>query len=120
MGAGAARRPGSVRTRMGDDGFWIDAEGVAPETLLTCRYTSGGASQQIDVRYRPQPGGQFVYTGSRPTSVSVVMAGAAMAPFVSSEPLVNFDDDRREEAERRRLRDEEERRRRSRFNPPAY
>ena len=110
---------------MGDDGFWIEADDVAPGTPLTCRYTAGAASQQIDVRFQPQPGGQFIYTGARPTSVSVVMSGAGIAPglFAASpmSPTTDFDDDGRQEMERRRLQqEEEERRRRMRNNPPAY
>ncbi len=121
-GSGAhPRRPGSVRTRMGDDGFWIEAEGVAPGTLMTCRYSSGGvSSQEINVRYEPQPGGQFVYTGTRPTTVSVIMSGLAAAPILGTETFSDFEDDRRRDEERRRLQEEEERRRRRRSDPPAY
>jgi len=120
--APAPRRPGTFRTRMGDDGFWIDAEGVAPGTPLTCRYTAAGESQQVEVRYQPQPGGQFVYTGARPTSVSVIMAGAAAAAsqYFDSGPTIDLGDERRREEERRRREEEEERQRRRRFDPPAY
>jgi formylglycine-generating enzyme required for sulfatase activity len=124
--AGVMRRPGTFRTRMGDDGFWIDADDVAPGTPLSCRYTAGGASQQIDVRYQPQGGGQFVYTGARPTTVSVVMRGAmegaaGVGPMFSTTPLIDSDDDERREMERRRLQaEEEERTRRRRNDPPAY
>jgi hypothetical protein len=106
---------------MGDDGFWIDAEGVAPGTMMTCKYSAGGNVQEIKVRYEPQPGGQFIYTGMRPTTVSVVMAGvAAAAPILGIESMMDSEDDRRRELERRRQQEEEERRRRRRFDPSAY
>jgi hypothetical protein len=109
---------------MGDDGFWIEADDVAPGTLLTCRYTAGGASQQIDVRFQPQPGGQFIYTGARPTSVSVVMGGAgagATGSMFSTSPLMGFDDDQTPgHGASPPAGEEEERRRRMRSDPPAY
>ena len=62
----------SLRIRLADDGFWIDG-GVSTGTPISCRYTAGGASQNVDVRYEPGPQGHFVFTGSRPSNVSVSM-----------------------------------------------
>ena len=65
-----------MRTRIGNDGFWIEADGIPAGTPLVCRYTAGGKTDQIEVRFQPQSGGQFIYTGSRPTTVSVTMGGS--------------------------------------------
>jgi hypothetical protein len=71
---GFTHMPGQpLRVRAADDGFWIVGEGIAAGTLLTCRYQVGGGAQQLDVRYEPGPQGQFVFTGSRPSNVSVAM-----------------------------------------------
>jgi hypothetical protein len=71
---GFTHMPGQpLRVRAADDGFWIVGEGIAAGTLLTCRYQVGGGAQQLDVRYEPGPQGQFVFTGARPSNVSVAM-----------------------------------------------
>ena len=60
-----------LRVRIGEDGFWIVGDGVSAGTPVSCRYTVNGNSQTINVRYEPGPQGQFVFTGSRPSNVSV-------------------------------------------------
>ena len=67
----------SLRIRLSDDGFWIDGGGVSNGTPITCRYNAGGASQNLDVRYEPGPQGHFVFTGSRPSNVTVSMESGA-------------------------------------------
>ena len=79
---GVSRTSGSstqpLRVRIGDDGFWIDGRGVSAGTPIMCRFTAGGVSQDLDVRYEPGSQGQFVFTGSRPTQVAVsVKPGAS-------------------------------------------
>ena len=72
--AGVTYMPGQpLRVRVVDDGFWIIGEGIAAGTLLNCRYQVGGGAQQLDVRYEPGPQGHFVFTGARPSNVSVAM-----------------------------------------------
>lgn len=60
---------GSVRFRMGADGFWVDA----PDKLRGCELawhgTVGGSYRHGDLILEPAPGGQFVYTGAQPTNV---------------------------------------------------
>jgi formylglycine-generating enzyme required for sulfatase activity len=63
-----------------NDGFWV----VAPERLrghhLHYRVSGPAGAQRATVELEPNPGGQFVYTGYRPSSVSVeqvLLAGAA-------------------------------------------
>jgi hypothetical protein len=55
--AGEFRRGGPVRTRIGNDGFWIEADGVPAGTPLVCRYTAGGKTEQIEVRFSHKPAG---------------------------------------------------------------
>ena len=62
-----------MRVRVGEDGFWIIGDGVSAGTPIACRYTVGSESKNLDVRYEPGPQGQFVFTGSRPSNVSVMM-----------------------------------------------
>ena len=69
-----------LRVRVGEDGFWIIGEGVPAGTPISCRYTVGSASQNLDVRYEPGPQGQFVFTGSRPSNVSVSANPGGMPP----------------------------------------
>jgi formylglycine-generating enzyme len=66
--------------RKTDDGFWI--HGDWPEgALLRLRYVVGGAETIADLAYRPGAEGQFVYTGARPDSVSVVPDGGDPPPL---------------------------------------
>jgi sulfatase modifying factor 1 len=115
-------RPGSAgggvapRSRIVDDGFWIEGGSVPVGTSVKCRYVVGGTNQEKDLTYEAQPGGQFVYTGQRPSSVSIIVmgAGAGLGAAMGSSM---FDDD---DEERRRLEEEEERRRRSARPFSAY
>ena len=114
------REGGPPRTRLGEDGFWLEGGSVAPGTLLTCRYTANGRPQSVEIRYEPKPGGQFIYTGGRPTSVSVAITGAAIgASGILDDDSSDLLERQRLERERRE-REEEERRRRRRSDPPAY
>jgi hypothetical protein len=72
LGLGAG---GRVVTRIGDDGFWITGVNVPPGTPLHCRYVANGAEQDIQVTYEPGPDGQFIYTGQRPSNVTVLIGG---------------------------------------------
>ena len=62
-----------IRVRVGDDGFWIVGDNIAAGTPISCQYDAGNGPQHLDVRYEPSPQGQFVFTGSRPSKVSVSM-----------------------------------------------
>jgi formylglycine-generating enzyme required for sulfatase activity len=107
-------RPGGAapRSRIVDDGFWVEGGSVAVGTPLKCRYVVGGTTREADLKYEARPGGQFVYTGQRPSSVSIVVlaAGAAMGAVTESM----FDSDADEERRERERREEEEERRRRR------
>jgi hypothetical protein len=99
------------RSRIVDDGFWIEGGSVPAGTPIKCRYVAGGVTKETDLTYEARPGGQFIYTGQRPSSVSVIVmtAGAAMGATGMSMFDNGDDDERRRERERR---EEEERRRR--------
>jgi formylglycine-generating enzyme required for sulfatase activity len=74
-GAAMSAHPsGPVSTRIVDDGFWIQSSELPTGALVTCRYTTEGGTQEINLRFEPGAEGHFVYTGSRPHSVSVVVA----------------------------------------------
>lgn len=63
--------------RKGDDGFWV--EGDWPEgTPLTLRYLIAGTAMVQEILYRPGAGGQFIYTGQQPDSISVVAGSEPM------------------------------------------
>jgi hypothetical protein len=100
-GAGRAFS-GPLRPRIVEDGFFIDGE-VPRGTVVSCRYVVNGRSQTSEVTIDGTPGGQFVYTGSRPENVSVVvepgggpssgLGGSGLFP--PSTPRFADDDDRR-------------------------
>jgi hypothetical protein len=69
-GAGRAAT-GPLHTRIVDDGFWIESE-VAPGALAVCRYQTAQGAQQTEIAIESNR--QFVYTGTRPSNVSVVIA----------------------------------------------
>ena len=47
-------------------------------TVLDCRYSADGEQRQESVTFRTNATGQFVFTGSRPTSVAVsIVPGSA-------------------------------------------
>jgi hypothetical protein len=64
-------------TRLSDEGFWIDGGELAAGTRVLCRYFADGGERQVEVTLDARPGGQFIYTASRPLSVSVLVLGAA-------------------------------------------
>jgi formylglycine-generating enzyme required for sulfatase activity len=99
------------RSRIADDGFWVEGGDVPAGTPLKCRYVVGGANQEKDLTFEARPGGQFVYTGQRPSSVSIIVmaAGAAMGAAAS---MFDTDTDDERRRERQRLEEEERRRRR--------
>ena len=100
------------RSRIVDDGFWVEGGNVPAGTPLKCRYVVGGASQESDLTYDGRPGGQFVYTGQRPSSVSIIVMAAGAAMGAAAAPI--FDDDLDEQRRREHLRREEEERQRRR------
>ncbi len=65
---------GRVFTRIADDGFWITGENVAIGAPLVCRYQAGAGQQEVQIAFEPGPQGQFVYTGQRPSNVTVVIS----------------------------------------------
>jgi formylglycine-generating enzyme required for sulfatase activity len=81
-----------IRVRVADDGFWIMANNVAAGTLISCQYDAGNGPQQLDVRYEPSSQGQFVFTGARPSKVTVSMNRGAR-PFRSMGSSTTFPDD---------------------------
>jgi formylglycine-generating enzyme required for sulfatase activity len=113
-------RPGgsgtAPRSRIVDDGFWIEGGNVAVGTPLKCRYVVGGVNQEKDLTFESRPGGQFIYTGQRPSSVSIIVLGAAAGLGAAmGTSMFDDDDDERDRRERlRREQEEEERRRRRR------
>jgi sulfatase modifying factor 1 len=64
--------PRSVRSRVGPDGFWIDAPDVPPGSVVRYRYRIDGEERSGQVTYTPGPEGQFVYTGGLPADVEVL------------------------------------------------
>ncbi len=64
---------GALRTRIADDGFWIESASLPVGTVLECRFSAGGKQNQINVTFQGAAGGQFVFTGSRPSNVVVAV-----------------------------------------------
>lgn len=102
------------RSRIVDDGFWVEGGNLPAGTPIKCRYVVGGATREGDLVYEARPGGQFVYTGQRPSSVSIIVVGAAGAGAAMGAMGSSMFDDDDEERRRRQLREEEEERRRRR------
>jgi len=89
LGGGAAsggRAGGPISTRVVEDGFWIRSNMLSPGSLVSCRYTTEGRPQEMNVRYEPGAEGHFIYTGSRPSSVSVVVAPGGGPTDITREP----------------------------------
>ena len=109
----AAPKPGGhsgpISTRIVEDGFWIQSSDLPPGALVTCRYTIDAGPQEMNIRFEPGAEGHFVYTGSRPRSVSVVVApGGGPTHTTREAPL------------RRKLRDDDDDDERFRGFPRAY
>ena len=119
---GNAGGSGSLRTRIVDDGFWIESASLPAGSVIECRFSAGGKQNQTNVTFQGGAKGQFVFTGSRPSSVAVAVlpgggptagiggsslgrAAGMMTGLHNPPPLPDDDDDRR--------------RRRS-SHPPAY
>jgi formylglycine-generating enzyme required for sulfatase activity len=109
--AGTLRATGELTTRVVDDGFWIQSNELSPGTLLTCRYTLDEGSREVGIRFDPGHDGHFVFTGSRPRAVSVVVVPrGGSAPIAQNDPATWIDPQR----------EEDNRRGRFRGFPPAY
>ena len=67
---------GPVRTRVVDDGFWIESATLPAGSVVVCRYAVSGRKEQKDVTFQGGSKGQFVFTGSRPENVSIVVEPA--------------------------------------------
>jgi hypothetical protein len=65
-----AGRP--VYTRIVEDGFWIEGDAIARGATLLCKYVAEGKTVEDQVSFEPGPDGHFVFTGAKPTHVSVV------------------------------------------------
>jgi len=118
---GSSGGSGPLRTRIVDDGFWIESASLPAGTVLECRYSAGGKQNHSNVTFQGGAKGQFVFTGSRPSSVSVAVlpgggpsvphigrssfgrAAGTMTGLHQSRPVLDDDD-----------------RTRSRTHPPAY
>ncbi len=72
MPGGSVFISGPFSIRVGNDGFWISGNFPAG-TPLICRYDAGAGMQETQLLFEPGPEGQFVYTGSRPSNVTVVV-----------------------------------------------
>ena len=81
-----------VRVRVADDGFWVLADNVAAGTPISCQYDAGNGTQKLDLHYEPGPQGQFVFTGARPSKVTVSM-NRGTSPFRSVGSSTRFPDD---------------------------
>lgn len=68
--AGSGGGDGIFSIRIMDDGFWIRSR-VAAGTSLNARWTGTTSTQMRTFDYRPGPEGHFVFTGSRPSGVTV-------------------------------------------------
>jgi formylglycine-generating enzyme required for sulfatase activity len=104
---------GPLRTRLVADGFWIDADEIPVGTVIDCRYRMGGLEQQQAVTWDSPAGGKFIFTGSRPDSLSVTIR-PGNAGNLQGDLGPDDDDDWQ------RRRDDDERSRRRRRDPPAY
>ncbi|HEX5272648.1 MAG TPA: SUMF1/EgtB/PvdO family nonheme iron enzyme [Gemmataceae bacterium] len=79
-----------VRTRLGDDGFWLDLPGVARGSQVRYRCRVAGEDRSGSIDYEPGPQGQFVYTGGRPNAVEIIdvmhPTGGSILPPLQSWP----------------------------------
>lgn len=83
--------PSLPRTRSGirktEDGFWIDGDWPLG-TRLMVNYVVDGVGHNQELIYQPGPGGQFIYTGGSPQSVSTVTAEGSESPSSLPPPLI--------------------------------
>ena len=76
-----------LSVRVADDGFWIMGAGVSAGTQIACRYLVDGNAMTKAVSYEPGPQGQFVFTGSRPSNVSVSTSTGGSSGSMTSRRL---------------------------------
>ena len=80
--------PGAMRTRVVEDGFWIEGD-LPAGGRVNCRYTASGQPHQIEVELEGKLDGQFVYTGARPSNVStVIIPGSGRGAAAPPPPIV--------------------------------
>src|SRR5262245_57952140 len=73
------RPPDNLTTSTADDGFWVISDQVSPSTMLKYFYWVQGVQRMGQVPFEPGPDGrQFIYTGDKPDSLSVVLADTAL------------------------------------------
>jgi formylglycine-generating enzyme len=112
------------RSRIVEDGFWIEGGNIPAGTPIKCRYVAGGVNQEKDLTFESRPGGQFVYTGQRPSSVSIIVmgagAGSGLGAAMGAGASMFDDNDDERRRERLRREEEEERRRRRDDSHSAY
>ena len=120
---------GSVlRTRIVDDGFWIESTSLPSGTVLECRYSAGGKQNQTNVAFQGGTGGQFVFTGSRPSNVAVAVlpgggpsgGGSFGGGRIGGSPLGRAAGMMTGQHQPPPLPDDDDERRRARSHPPAY
>jgi formylglycine-generating enzyme required for sulfatase activity len=99
------------KTRMVEDGFWLEGGSLPAGTSLLCRFFGSGEERQIKVKYEGRHEGQFIYTGIKPERVSLIVLGAAMTAIATEDALSGSDQMRRER---------EGREDRQRSDPRAY
>ncbi len=69
----ASTSTGPVRTRIVDDGFWIESASLPAGSVVECRYVVNGQQASSNVAFQGGGAGQFVFTGGRPSSVSIAV-----------------------------------------------
>ena len=97
--AAGRRHSGPLSTRIVDDGFWIQSSDLWPGALVTCRYDIDAGPQELNIRFEPGAEGHFVYTGSRPRSVSVVAAPGGGPTDITGDSPPSFQRRRRDDDE---------------------
>ncbi|MGB8170418.1 MAG: formylglycine-generating enzyme family protein [Chthoniobacteraceae bacterium] len=84
----ASTRTGPVRTRVVDDGFWIESNALPAGSVVECRYVVNGQQATSNVAFQGGGAGQFVFTGGRPSSVSIaVLPGGGPTRGIGESPL---------------------------------
>ena len=78
-----------LSVRVAEDGFWIMGAGVSAGTQIACRYIVDGNTMTKAVSFEPGPNGQFIFTGSRPSNVSVSMSAGGTFGSTTSRRIGN-------------------------------
>ncbi|MBL8798124.1 MAG: formylglycine-generating enzyme family protein [Planctomycetia bacterium] len=71
-GRGPSRTLPDVRVRLGADGFYLSAPGVSTGSVIRWRCMVGNTPQSGSIAYEPGPEGLFIYTGGKPTDVTIL------------------------------------------------